>query len=403
MPRRLPSFISSLAALIIGLPILLHAQTYENTPAITASDWWNEADWLKTDLWTVNDAIEFHNFTNHYTIDSVFGTFEASSDDELMNRLKEIQAIHALRKGGSISAGGKGVANVATDKLKVAENLATKPVTTVLDVPKGARAIVRRAGAFSRKEKRQGNYDGGGPFRGWLGANDLKREIAAKFEVDPYTDNAVLQKELERAATLEALPNFAVGFVIPGNGLFSVLATGEESRITDAYRADPSDLFVRNRRTLIHDLKVDPDLAAELLSSKISTPAQQTILVESLASLSGVPNRALFIEIALNAETRSQFDFYRREAELLAWYHKHRTPIRTIENFRWLPVATDRSGKRVLPFAVDYGGWCPECGGFLSDFSDAGNGDVVLINGRLTDTAVAALKNRGVEVVRVST
>ncbi len=371
---------------------------FEKPSSISAREWWDHASWLQTDLWEVRDEVQPNDFTNHYSIDTVYGPMEAWSDQNLLARLREIAALHWLRQQGAGRAGGRGTVAVATGKLELVEDLATMPLATVFDVPRGARALIRRAGAFALEERRHSSYTSGGPVRGLLGANDRKRALAARLQVDPYSDNEPLQKELERVALLEALPDFSIGLAIPGNGLFSILETGRETRMMDAYLASPSDLFLENRKTL-QEIGVPKELAADFLSIPFSTPAQQTILTRALASLSEAEERTRLIAMATDSSSREEFDFYRRTAELLSWYQANEEPVARIESQGWLPVAVTTSGKRVLPFAVDLGGWCIDCGSALSVFATEGRGNVVAVTGKLTPRAQAELAQRGVAVL----
>ncbi|MEM9016289.1 MAG: hypothetical protein AAGC68_04695 [Verrucomicrobiota bacterium] len=396
---RAPSFFLCFVAAVVAESVV--ATDYDDPVKLSARAWWNNAGWLETELWTVRDDVYPNNLANFYLIDSPYGTFKARGDKQLLGRLREIEAIHQLRNKDALESGGEGTLDFAKDKIGVAEDLIEDPETFVEDIPRGARALLRRAGSNLLKERRKGAYSSDNAVQSLLGADDRKRALAAKLQVDPYTDNQILQKELDRVATVKALPEFGVGFFIPGNSFFTVLDAGESARVADAYLSSPSDLFVKNRRAMLDDFGVSKNVAAEFLSREFVTPAQQSILVQSLATLSGATGRDLFIELSLNATTRHEFDFYRRNAELLAWYNQNRKRITAISSFKGLPLATDQSGARVFPFSVDLAGWCPDCGGILTDFADAGNGGVVLMSGRATDRTKRELASRGIELVFV--
>ena len=375
------------------------AEEFEKPAALSAREWWGDAAWLKTNLWEVDDEVRPDDFTNHYSIHSVYGDLEAWSDQNLLARLREIAALHWLRQQGAGRSSGRGAVAAASGKIEFVEELATMPLTTVFDVPRGARALLRRTGSFALGERRKSNYSAGGPFRGVVGANDRKRSLAAALQVDPYSDNEALQKELERVALLEALPDFVIGLAIPFNGLFSLQETGKEARMMDAYLASPSDLFLENREAL-QRLGASKELAADFLALPYSTPAQQTILTRALGSLSSAQHREILLSMAADAGSRTEFDFYRRTAELLAWYEAHQESIDHLESQGWIPVAITKSGKRVLPFAVDVGGWCVDCGSALSVFADQGKGNVVVVTGKLTERAQKELAQRGVAVIQ---
>ncbi|MFT5470209.1 MAG: hypothetical protein ACI8UO_005334 [Verrucomicrobiales bacterium] len=80
------------------------AKDFEKPTAISAAEWWDDAAWLSTNLWDVR----CDDLTNFYLIDSIYGTFEAWSDQQLLIRLREIQVISSLR-GEGLAETGEGV------------------------------------------------------------------------------------------------------------------------------------------------------------------------------------------------------------------------------------------------------------------------------------------------------
>ena len=375
------------------------APSYEPPPILSAKEWWKEADWLSNRLWRVRDEVISDGISNQYIVNSAYGTFTAYGDRQLLERLRELRAIYFLRNQGSLSSGGEGTLEIAKDKLELAGEIVEDPRQVAGDIPRGARAILRRAGSKIHRERRKGNYGGMGPLRSIIGADEKMHKLAARLEIDPYTDNEMLQDELARVSTLKALPEFGVGFVLPGRKVLKVVEAGNATRSIDPYADSPSDLFVHNRRTLIEELGVSKEMAAAFLSTPHATPAQQTVLVQSLGRLSNSRAHSVLVELATDTATRNEFEFFRRVAELLAWYDDHVSPVQKLEPFLGVLVATDTAGKAVLPLAVDLAGWCEEVAHIIDRFSELSEEATVALSGRATGRMLLELEDRDLELV----
>jgi hypothetical protein len=75
--------------------------------------------------------------SNHYTIDSDFGVFEADGNQMLMRRVAEINGIAKLRAMSQTKEFTQAAAQAAAAPLQVAQDLVTKPVSTISSVPRG--------------------------------------------------------------------------------------------------------------------------------------------------------------------------------------------------------------------------------------------------------------------------
>jgi hypothetical protein len=104
------------------------AEEFEKPAALSAREWWGDAAWLKTNLWEVDDEVRPDDFTNHYSIHSVYGDLEAWSDQNLLARLREIAALHWLRQQGAGRSSGRGAVAAASGKIELVEELATTPL-----------------------------------------------------------------------------------------------------------------------------------------------------------------------------------------------------------------------------------------------------------------------------------
>ena len=103
-----PTSILLLTATMLTTALWLHAQSqptpaptavpiaYEPLPTLNASDIL-QPQYLKGPNFTVRNPVPTYFGSNHYTIDSDFGVFEANGNQMLMRRVAEISAIAKLQ------------------------------------------------------------------------------------------------------------------------------------------------------------------------------------------------------------------------------------------------------------------------------------------------------------------
>src|ERR1700722_17164901 len=101
-PPMKPTSILLLTATILASTVLLYAQDQSPPPAVTATPLAYEAlptldareilqpQYLQGPNFTVRTSVPTYSGSNHYTIDSDFGVFEAEGNEMLMRRVAEI-------------------------------------------------------------------------------------------------------------------------------------------------------------------------------------------------------------------------------------------------------------------------------------------------------------------------
>ena len=140
-----------LTAIILATTVPLHAQvqspspspaataapvTYEPLPTLNASVIL-QAQYFQGPNFTVRNPVPTYFGSNHYTIDSDFGVFEADGNQMLMRRVAEINAIAKLRAMSQTKEFTQAAAQAAQAPLQVAQDLVTNPVSTISSVPRG--------------------------------------------------------------------------------------------------------------------------------------------------------------------------------------------------------------------------------------------------------------------------
>ena len=148
----------------------------------------------------VADASVFHNDA---------GTYQVESLDLLKIRLSEIPAIAQLENISESGVFAKALASSAERPVADAANMAMHPMDTVTGLPSGVGEFFGRVrlGA-GQVASTASNSFGSGAAAGEtanatltaLGYDQVRRDLARKLHVDPYTSNPILTKKLNKVA-----------------------------------------------------------------------------------------------------------------------------------------------------------------------------------------------------------
>lgn len=324
---------------------------------------------------------------NHYVIDTAYGRMRARSDRKLRQRLGEIRALRELNRmhegrliaesvGRSFLGTARSVARVIKDPLGTAE-----------DVQQGISHLLRRGGRRTRNAYRVlkqtvggKENDAAGPgdgtslpdktmrasrrfARNRLGVSRAYRDLAREVGVDPYTDNVILHKELDRLAKHSAGASLGSKLVIPR--IPSLIGTVEN--VSDlVWNKDALDLLLHNEDTLA-GLAVPDAVVRRFLENETYSPTQQTAIVSTVATMKDVTNYWRLIEYAGYADTAAEADFYTDLIALLALYHQERAVLDTIHPTATIvPAALTRDHRAVVIFPVDRLRWTRDVDGIVA-------------------------------------
>jgi hypothetical protein len=310
---------------------------------------------LEGDRFRVSEKVVSRDFANHYEVLSDFGDFQVSGDELLRTRIREIQVLDALDDMSSTAEFARAAANALKTPFVATWNLITNPVGTIGGIPAGAWDAVRQTSQLARRER--GELEDSGMFE-LIGFESKKRQIASELEVDPYTSNEMLQKQLNRftwAAYAGELPFMFVPFADSADKSDDDSAPmGRLAGILLNY--SPEDLRRLNRIELAVMGIAEP-LRDEFIRHPWYSPRHQTVLVESLAALDLSADRATFIQAAVTATSENEAYFYQRTAELMRAFSDHVSEVRRIIPVAGAPSGYTKSGILVLPLPADYLVW----------------------------------------------
>jgi hypothetical protein len=302
-----PTSVLLLTATILANTVPLHAQVQSPSPAATAAPVAYEplptlnasvilqSQYFQGPNFTVRNPVPTYSGSNHYTIDSDFGVFEADGDAMLMRRVAEINAIAKLQAMSQTKEFTQAAKQAAEAPLNVARDLVSNPVPTISSVPKGIWGFLNQAGEAVKEvaEGRQTGAEEGNAVENMTGFSKTKRDLAIKLGVDPYSNNEVFQSELNKVAWPAFLGKFTVNLGMAAVGGAALSAANWTSTLTDTLRdKSPTELRLMNLGLLMNNMGVSRATADTFLNNNAISPTTQTILVAALAQLGNIPGQA---------------------------------------------------------------------------------------------------------------
>lgn len=338
------------------------------------------ADTLQGEHYTIVDEVEVSGFMNYFVVDSDYGQFTAVGNFNLERLLREIDAIAELKKMTSAGVGTDAVVGVVTDTGKSVGALVTNPVGTVKNVGQGVSRLFKRTKKTTQDVGQQVSQDDSGaegeageegadpgaeegqaqPGVGTsvassvLGIGRAHRKIAQELGVDPYSDNQVLQEELNRVAKISG----SVGKV--GKILMPIpSAVGTATSVSNmVWGLSPVDLLIQNHETL-EALGYDEPLIEAFFTNKYYSPTEQTMVVAAIQTLDQVENRKILIESASAVESKIEGEFMVWSILFAEYYQEQVGPLKefVMSPTGYIPIMITESGTSVVFAALDHLLW----------------------------------------------
>ena len=305
----------------------------------------------------VRDTVVSYGYMHHYVVDSDFGVFEVTGDMALRKLVREIGAIAELREVKKGEAYMNGLKKAASQPLEFGANMLTDPVDTVSGIPKGVArlfdnvktGLTTKAGPGEDSKVEQA-----------LAVSSNKRILASKLGVDVYSSNTVLQKELNSVAWATAIGSISLSVAlapIGGPAVAAVSITRVSQQLTDLLRDYPPQRLREMNEQKLEAMGVSSGLASRFLDNQAYTATHDTVIVQSLDSLSGARGRDAFIQLALSADDEESANFFMQVAETLRAYHSKVSPIKDISVYGPLVFARASSGAVLIPLPLDAAIW----------------------------------------------
>jgi hypothetical protein len=403
---------TGVALLLVGVaasaPAFAQPAGYEAPPVQSASKI-APAALLSGPRFKVQDEAPTDGFMPRFTIQSDFGQYVVNGHEMLAVRVQEIAALDKLEEISKTEAFAGAMAASAKKTGKAVANVVTNPKETAEGIPKGVGRFFKGVGKKAEKAgssavesvkddddeedvpgQTSTSQKAGEAAKSVTGASKAKRQLAKKFQVDPYSNNAALQKKLDDLAMAMTAGGMAMSVVNP------IPLTSTVASVNGLVWDTPAPGLRDLNDKKLAALGVTDKTRKALFANSFFTPSQQTGFVTALAALQGVTGADAAVALAAR-RARSEDDarFFRRAAEVLAQYQKQAGPLAKLEARKSLFVAHARSGAFVVPAAVDSLIWMENVDQFSAEPVPGAKTREVWLSGEASPKAKAELQSRG--------
>ena len=212
----------------------------------------------------VDDLVPTDGLLGHYTLRSGYGTFVVPGRELLRIRIAELAAIQQLEATNHSQEFLQAAGNAAAKPVQAVVSLVTDPVQTIQGIPSGisrffdrvalgAKSIAQAASDTTKTEQERTQQTAeriGSATITALGFEQVRRELAKRVGVDPYTTNPVLSKKLTDIAWVgfsgRLGVNLLVSVFVPGSTAISGLSFTHDL----VYDTPAADLLGLNRQKM---------------------------------------------------------------------------------------------------------------------------------------------------------
>lgn len=350
--------------------------------------------------YTIVNPVRSDGFLRVYSFKTPYGDFTVTSDAMAQIRIRELAAVHELDKLSQSDAFNNALTQAGLAPVTYAGKMIQNPFQTLGDTLGGIGNTLSQVGSGLYNAKSRDAPLGG------LGADQKRRELAAKLVVDPYTDFeplAVRLAKLSEAAAAGGLVVSGALMVIPGAAgiVISNVATG--SKVFDSVRDYSAAQLMDMNRLKFLAMGLDRPTADALLMNNAYTPLDTTAIATSLEAVPA-EGRADFLRRAAAVKKRDAAFFNRRYALLIADYHAKTGAVVSFVSLGDFPFNQARTGGLVGVWPVDAVSWTEGTSSAMRNAAGAirqgGFAQPQLrIAGQATARAKQGLKELGMSVV----
>ncbi len=355
------SALRALAPLVLVLvqPAAASAQAYEKPPSFNAA----QIPGIKRvgPNYTIRNPVRSDGILRVYVLATPYGDITVNGDEMLRMRINELNALAQLEKVSTSESFGRALAEAGISPLKFTAQLIVNPIGTVQNTLNGVGAFFGRIGSGMNNA---GNSRDD-PLSDLIGVTDQRRQIAATYGVDPYTDLPPLAAKLNQLSQAAAAGGLVVTgalLAVPGAAgiIVSNLSTAykvNDIGIEDLARQYTAAQILDINRAALFKMGVEPELSAKLLANRNYTPIDMAALVAAIESMNAVQDRQVFFARAAEANGRAIAYFMRRQAELLADdYRRHGGYVRFVALASY-PFVVTRKGDVMALLPIDILSW----------------------------------------------
>ena len=244
-------------------------------------------------------------------------------------------------------------------------------------------------------------------FNSLAGKHNAAKEIHYTLGTDPYTDNEVLQRQVDRLAYADAYTSTTVkfGFTLSNVNILDPLATGVGYYNNGEFIARYEDAHKRRKKekALMTSWGADTGTINRLYKNKAFTHTTRTRLTQTLSKIGTPPYRAQLIQQASTSKTRFVANSRLSVLEYLARLETDGV-IEGYPPMGAAALAVSKDGTLILPFAADYLSWTTDIAPMVENLAQTAgaNGAEIHVIGKASPMFKAKALALGVKVVEVN-
>ncbi len=304
--------------------------------------------------YTIANPVRSDGFLRIYTVRSPYGDFTVVSDAMMQMRIRELAAVAELDKLTESNEFNNALGQAGLAPVKFAGEMLVNPVEALGNTLAGIGNQIGQIGSGIHNAGKSQDQAFGG-----FGADQKRRELAAKLGVDPYTDYAPLQARLQKLSQAAAAGGLVVTgamMAIPGAVGIVVSNVGTSGRVKDSLRDRTAAQLMDMNREKMMAMGLDRATADALLQNRNYTPLDMTSMVSSLEVVP-VAGRPEFLRRAVGVQRRDAAVFNRRYTEMVADYHLKNKSIVSFVSAGEFPFNQTANGTVIGIWPVDALSW----------------------------------------------
>ncbi len=347
--------------------------------------------------YTILSPVRSDGFLRIYNVRSPYGDFSVTSDAMMQMRIRELAAVAELDKLTESTEFNNALGQAGLAPVKFAGELLVNPVEALGNTLAGIGNQIGQIGSGIHNAGKSQDQAFGG-----FGADQKRRELAAKLGVDPYTDYEPLQARLQKLSQAAAAGGLVVSgamMAIPGAVGIVVSNTATSGRVKDSLRDRTAAQLMDLNREKMLAMGLDRAAADALLQNRNYTPLDMTSMVSSLEVVP-VAGRDEFLRRAVAVKRRDAAVFNRRYTEMVADYHLKNRSIVSFVSAAEFPFNQTANGTVVGIWPVDAISWTSGTSRAMSNAASAIRSNrlgrpELLISGQATPRAKEGLRELG--------
>ena len=391
----------------------------------------------------VDPHVEIRGYMAHFTLDTPVGPLQAESVEILADRVAELPAMEALEQATRSKAFVEAAGDSATRTAKGLGQVLRHPIDTLVGIPAGvARYFGRRLGKIGRQAQSlsdraarefgsEGNpypradgpmtesrnidreeasrdpdrrstrwYDRAGAeaereLKRQIKYGQVRRELAKRLGVDPYTGNPYLRERLDDLAWAGSGGRYVASAAIGAIGGVGGMAVAYGSQLNEiVWKLDPEQIRKRNAQRLNRHCR-DELLMRQFLRRGTFTPTLQTALVDTLDALQPSTGGDALLELAMSAHSELEARYLVNSLGLIVDRLGQRAHGGKLIVIGASFAYDSADGERILPLPVDYLAWTDEVASFIDRDEFRELRKTVVITGMATMRSQQELTDRG--------